>query len=206
MTRPPLPFRASPAALAFATCLAAALVLAAPPAHADKTDRNQPLSFVADTAKVDEIKQTNLLSGNVEITKGTIVIRADKVEVRQSREGYQSAVATGWPNKRAFFRQKRDGTDEYLEGEAERMEYDSRTDTVKLVNQAVMRRFRGNTLADEVAGNTIAYDNTTEVFQVLGGGSSAAVPGRVRGVLTPRDTRGAAPVPTPGASQPEAQP
>jgi lipopolysaccharide export system protein LptA len=187
--------------------LGAAFLLMAAPARADKTDRNQPLAFVADSAKVDELKQTNLLSGNVEITKGTIVIRADKVEVRQSREGHQSAVATGWPNKRAFFRQKREGSDEYLEGEAERMEYDSRSDTVRLVNQAVMRRFRGSTLADEVTGNTIAYDNTTEVFQVLGGSQSTATPGRVRGVLTPRAGPNGAGTPAPdAASAPQAQP
>lgn len=198
------PHRLDPARLsaAFGWAILATTALFAAPAQADKVDRNQPLAFVADSAKVDELKQTNLLSGNVEITKGTIIIRADKVEVRQSREGYQSAIATGWPDKRAFFRQKREGSDEYLEGEADRMEYDSRTDTVKLINRAVMRRFRGSTLADEVAGNTIAYDNTTEVFQVLGGSQSAASPGRVRGVLTPREV----PAARDAASAPEARP
>lgn len=177
--------------------LAAALTLAATHAGAERADRNQPLAFVADSARVDELKQTNILSGNVEITKGSIVIRADRVEVRQSREGWQSAVATGAAGKRAFFRQKREGSDEVLEGEAERLEYDSRADTVKLVNQAVMRRFRGSTLADEVAGSTISYDNGTEVFQVVGGAASAAAPGRVRGVLTPRENPAAAASPAP---------
>jgi lipopolysaccharide export system protein LptA len=172
--------------------LGMACVLGAAPAMAERTDRNQPLAFSADSARVDELKQTNILSGNVEITKGSIVIRADRVEVRQSREGWQSAVATGSPTKRAFFRQKREGSDEVLEGEAERLEYDSRADTVKLVNQAVMRRFRGSTLADEVAGSTISYDNGSEVFQVVGGAASAAAPGRVRGVLTPRENPAAA--------------
>lgn len=170
--------------LAFVAVLGLALL---PVARAEKSDRGQPLAFAADSARVDEIKQLNILSGNVEITKGTIVIRADRVEVRQSPEGYQSAVATGWPNKRAYFRQKRSGSNEYIEGEAERLEYDGRGDTVRLVNQAVLRRFRGSSLADEVAGNTISYDNVTEVFQVLGGPASAAAPGRVRGVLTPRE-------------------
>ncbi len=181
---------------AVALCLG--LLTAASAALADKTDRNQPLSFAADSAKVDEQKQLNVLSGNVEITKGTIVIRANQVEVRQTPQGQQSAVATGWPGKRAYFRQKREGSDEYIEGEAERLEYDSRTDTVKLVNRAVMRRFRGSLLADEVAGNTISYDNTSEVFQVLGGPDSAAPAGRVRGVLTPREDAASTPTPSSG--------
>jgi len=180
-----------------AAALLVGLIALLPPAWGDKADRNQPLSFAADSARVDELKQLNILSGNVEITKGSIVIRADRVEVRQSPDGYQQAVATGWPSKRAYFRQKREGSDEYLEGEAEKLEYDGRSDTVRLINQAVMRRFRGNTLADEVSGSTISYDNTTEVFQVVGGPASAAAPGRVRGVLTPREAPASAPATRP---------
>ncbi|MGA0611497.1 lipopolysaccharide transport periplasmic protein LptA [Caldimonas sp. KR1-144] len=168
--------------------LALAALSAAPGLRAEKADRNRPLEFAADSAKVDDLRQVNILSGNVEITKGTIVIRADRVEVRQTPEGYQFAIATGNSSRRAYFRQKREGIDEIVEGEAERLEYDGRADTVRLVNQAVLKRFRGTTLADEVAGNTISYDNTTEVFQVVGGPSSAAPSGRVRGVLTPRET------------------
>ena len=181
--------------------LALAGLCAPTPAWAARADRNQPLTFAADSARVDEARQLNILSGNVEITKGSIVIRADRVEIRQTPEGFQSAIAVGAAGKRAYFRQKRQGSDEYLEGEAERLEYDSRSDTVKLVNQAVMRRFRGSAVADEVAGNTISFDNTTEVFQVLGGASSAAPAGRVRGVLTPRESTalqaGDAPLPLP---------
>ena len=178
--------------LAAATLL---LACAVPALQAASADRNQPLNFAADTAKVDEAKQLNILSGNVEITKGTILIKADRVEVRQSREGFQSAVATGWPDRRATFRQKREGSDELIEGEAERLEYDSRSDTVKLVNQAVMRRLRGGAVVDEVSGQTISYDNSSEVFQVLGGSTAAEPGGRVRGVLTPRGSAGAASAP-----------
>lgn len=183
--RPFVSLRGAVAAL----CLAGLLS----PALAERADRSQPINFAADSAKSDEARQLNILSGNVEITKGSILIRADRVEIRQTPDGYQGAVATGWPNKRAYFRQKREGSEEYIEGEAERLEYDSKSDTVRLVNQAVMRRFRGNTLADEVAGNTISYDNVTEVFQVAGGPSSAAPAGRVRGVLTPRENPASAP-------------
>ena len=181
-------------------CLTA--LLAGGAARAERADRNQPLNFASDTAKVDEAKQLNILSGNVEITKGSIVIRADRVEVRQGPEGYQHAVATGWPDRRATFRQKREGSNELLQGEAERLEYDSRTNTVQLINRAVLQRLRGGTVVDEVSGATISYDNTTEVFQVLGRTSAAEPTGRVRGVLTPRTPEGAAPaVSAPGAGR-----
>ena len=195
----PMPFSSSPPLRPLRLALALLLSGALAPAWADRSDRGQPIAFAADSARVDEARQLNILQGNVEITKGTIVIRADRVEVRQNPQGTQSAVANGWPDRRAFFRQRREGSDEYIEGEAERLEYDGARDTLRLINRAVMRRFRGNTLADEVAGNTITYDNTTEVYQVVGGPSSAAPAGRVRGVLTPRESPAAEPAAAPAS-------
>jgi len=163
------------------------------PAWAEKADRDQPLNFSADSARVDDTQRLNILSGSVEITKGTMVFRAARVEVRQNPDGTQTANATGGAGGRAYFRQKREGLDEFIEGEGEHVEYDGRADTVRFTGRAIMRRLRGATLADEVAGQTILYDNRTEVFQVVRGAGSAAPSGRVRGVISPRS-----------ASQPEA--
>lgn len=174
----------SPPIRLLAPMLALAL-LAGNPARAERADRSLPLNYAADSARVDQLRMVTVLSGNVEISKGSITIRADQIEVRQNPDGYQVAIATGGPGGKAQFRQKREGRDEFLEGEARRLEYDSRTDTVKLQEQASLRRFRGSTLSDEVVGGTISFDNTTEVFQVLGGPSSPVPAGRVRGVLTP---------------------
>lgn len=156
------------------------------PAHAEKADRDQPLNFSADSARVDDAQRLNILSGSVEITKGTMVFRAARVEVRQNPDGTQTANATGGAGGRAYFRQKREGLDEFIEGEGDRVEYDGRADTVRFTGHAVMRRLRGASLADEVVGQSILYDNRTEVFQVVGGTGSAAPSGRVRGVISPR--------------------
>ena len=43
-------------------------------------------------------------------------------------EGYQSGVITANPGGLAYFRVKRDGRDEYTEGEAERIEHDAKAD------------------------------------------------------------------------------
>jgi lipopolysaccharide export system protein LptA len=167
-----------------------------PTAHAEKADRNKPMTVDADAARYDDLKQIGTFTGNVVVTKGTIVMRAAQIEVRQTAEGYQHGVLMGGPGRLASFRQKRDGVDEFIEGEAERIEYDSRADTVRFVNRAVIRRYRGATMADETAGNLITYDNAAEVFSVSGG-VSAATPanpsGRVRAVLTPRDKAESAP-------------
>lgn len=169
------------------------------PARADRSDRFQPLNFAADNARVDDNQRVNVLSGNVEITKGTIVLRAAKVEVRQQADGSQTAVATNGAGGRAYFRQRREGLDEYIEGEAERVEYDGQADKVYFKGRAVMRRLNGAKVSDEVVGQSIVYDNRTEVFQVAGGGGggtagSPSTGGRVRGVIAPRND-GAAPAP-----------
>lgn len=167
--------------------LAVSLWGAAGHAWAERADRAQPLVFAADAARVDEARRLNILSGNVEITKGSMVVRADKVEVRQNSSGSQSAVATGGAGGRAYFRQKREGVNEFIEGEALRITYDGDSDTVLFAGRAVMRRLSGSTAADQVSGESITYDNKTGVFQVAGSaGAPGAVKGRVQGVITPR--------------------
>ena len=145
----------------------------------------------ADRRATTTLKQVGIFNGNVVVTKGTITMRAAQIEVRQTPGRLPPRRADRRPGKPASFRQKRDGVDEFIEGEAERIEYDGRADTVRFVNSATIRRYRGATLADEITGNLITYDNTTEVFSVSGG-ASAATPanpsGRVRAVLTPRDS------------------
>ncbi len=177
-----------PASSAFcAALLTACLAL---PVHAERADRLKPLTIQADQdGQIDLQKQVIVFGGNVVVTKGTMVIRANRIEVRQTPSGYDTAVAFGAPGKPATFRQKREGVDEYMDGEAEQLEYDGKADVIKFINNASLRRLRGATLADEITGNLITYDSTTEVLRVSGGApASAANPdGRVRAVLTPRE-------------------
>ena len=172
-------------------CVALALATAAP-AWADRTDRSQPLTIEADRpGTIDLLKQVVVFNGNVVITQGTLTIRADRVEVRELPDGFRVATALGAAGQPATFRQRREGSDEHIEGAAERIEYDGRGDTLRFVGKAAMRRAGGAT-ADEITGGLITYDNTTEVFSVAGAASGEAG-GRVRAVLTPPPAAGSAP-------------
>ncbi len=176
------------------TGLSLALVLTAP-AHAERADRLQNIHIAADQdGQIDVQKQVVVYNGNVVIGQGTMVIRAARVEVRQLPSGYYNAIAFGAPNRPATFRQKRDGVDEYFEGEAERLEYDGRANTVRFVQSAQLRQLRGATPASEISGNLITYDATTEKMTVSGGAApTPANPGgRVSAVLTPRQGSDAA--------------
>jgi lipopolysaccharide export system protein LptA len=180
-------------ALARAVVAGLAIALAGA-AHAERADRLKPLQVEADQpGKIDLLNQFVVFNGNVVVSKGTMVIRAARIEVRETPEGYHLAVAIGSAARPATFRQKRDGVDETIEGEAERLEYDGKANTIKFINNASVRRLRGAQVADEIAGNLVSYDSTNEVFNVSGGAATAANPaGRVRAVLTPRDGTNAA--------------
>ncbi len=156
------------------------------PVWAEKADRNKPMHIEADNMRYDDAQQITVFTGKVLLTKGTIVMRAARLEVRQDAAGNQIGNATGSAKERAFFRQKREALDEFIEGEAETLVYDGKADTVRLETTAVMRRYRGGSLADEVTGALIHYDNATEKFNVDGSVAGSNTGGRVRAVITPK--------------------
>jgi lipopolysaccharide export system protein LptA len=138
----------------------------------------------------------------VVVTKGTIQIRGHQVEVRQDPEGYQFGKVTGSADKLAFFRQKREGLDEFIEGEGELLEYDGKLDTVKFTKKAQLRRYRGATLVDEITGGVIVYENLTDMFSVDGSASkgvAGAPSGRVRAMLSPKQDGAASSAPASSA-------
>lgn len=194
--------------LLFPCFLTAAIALFGGMAHADKADRDQPMNIEADALRYDDVQQTSVFTGRVVLTKGTIVIRGTRVDVRQDPAGNQFGRVTAEAGKLAFFRQKREGLDEFIEGEGELIEYDSKLDTVKFIRNAQLRRYRGATLGDEFTGGVIVYNNTTEVFTIDGAAASpsagiAGKTGRVRAMLTPQPAEaGSAAAPVPGAASP----
>ncbi len=170
-------------------CLA--LALACGTALAEKADKDKPLNLEANSASYDDEQKVMVAEGAVVVTKGTLIMRATKIVQRQDAEENQYLVATGSPKERVFFRQKREGLDEFMEGEADRIEYDGKTDVLKLMGRAIMRRLRGATVADESTGNLIEYNNVTEFLTLNGaavGGASQTgkAQGRVRMMLTPK--------------------
>lgn len=183
------PPASKPARLAAAAALALAL---SGPAAAERADRDKPINLEADRVTVDDAKQVAVFEGNVRLTQGTLTIRADKVVVREDKDGYQSATAYGRP---AHLRQKRDGVNEWIEGWGERMEYSGKSEQIELHTQA--RIVRGQ---DEVRGNFISYNSVTEFFQADGaaGGGPA---GRVKAVIQPKP-RGQTPAAPPVSIKP----
>ena len=168
--------------------LLAALALAslAAASSAETGDREKPINFSSDRGDLNYESKAGKLDGSVVLTQGTITIRADRLTFRQNPDNSMQVTATGNP---VSFRQKRDGSDEYYEGFAQRIEYDGAKDLLELFDRALLKRG-----TDEIRSNYISYNSKTELFTAEGRPDApAATPGpgaRVRGMFQPREGAG----------------
>ena len=167
--------------------LAALLLLAvALPARAEKADREKPINIEADRFSIDDIKKIQVFEGNVVLIQGTLQLLTNRLVVTQDADGFQKGVASGGANGLARFKQKREGVDEYIEGEAERIEHDARDEITEFFNRGWVRNGQ-----DEVKGNYIRYDALTEKYLVTTGTGQAktatgAQQARVRAIIQPK--------------------
>lgn len=192
--------------LCFATAALAAL---AQTAYAEKADRDKPTLLEGDKCMTEELKQTSVCTGNVVLVRGTLRIAGERMEVRQDAEGYRTATVTAAPGQRASFRQRRDatrpGVEEWVEGYAERIEYDERTENIRFIERALWKRLENEQPRDEVAGKIIVYDSLNATYNVDGGKAQGG-DGRVRLILAPREPAPAAgSKPTPAPLKPATQ-
>lgn len=146
--------------------------------RADLADRDQPVHLEADRVSIDDSRQTSNFEGHVQLVQGTMVIHGDKLVVTQDADGNTHGTAMGDP---ASFRQKREGTDEFIEGYGQRIEYDSRNGTIEFFGKARMTRGQ-----DEVRGDYITYNANTEIFEVHSDPAGAPGHDRVHVTIQPR--------------------
>lgn len=191
-----------------AASIALLLPLAAAPARAERADKEKATHIEANRMSSDDARRMSIFEGDVVLTKGTVLVRADRIVVRQDADGFQFTTATGKPVR---FRQKGDpkGDKEgvWTEGEALRVELDDRNEKVELFERARVTRDR-----DEVRGEYIFLDQRTEYFSVSSsreaareaakGSAPAQESSRVRTVIQPKVKPEAAPEPAKPAPAP----
>ena len=166
--------------------IAGLLAVLSTPSLAEKADREKPINIEADRVSMDDINKVQVFEGNVVLIQGSMQLRTTKLVVTQDADGFQKGVATSGANGLARFRQKQEGKDEYLEGEAERIEHDAKAEKTEFFVRAWVR----NGL-DEVKGQYISYDALTEKYLVTNGtgGAKTAVgaeQARVRAIIQPK--------------------
>lgn len=172
---------------AYRACVSGLLLLVLSlPARAERADREKPIQLEADRMSIDDIKKVQTLEGNVVLIQGTLEIRTNRLVVTQDADGFQKGTATGGANGLARFRQKREGQNDFIEGEAERIEYDARGEKSEFFNRAWIKSG-----LDEVRGQYISYDALNEKYLVTTGtgatkSATGAQQARVRAIIQPR--------------------
>ena len=159
--------------------VALAALLLVTSAAAERSDREKEIVVGADRLTADDANRTSTFEGSVVVTQGTMRMTASKVTVKEDAQRHKFYVASGSP---VTFRQKRDKVDEWVEGYAERAEFDDRNDVLKLYTRA---RVKSN--QNELAGDFISYDMKREVAEVSGAppGKAAAPDARVKVIILP---------------------
>ena len=151
-------------------CVAISSLVICSSALAERADRDKPTVIDSNTLSHDEQRQVTIFTGNVVLTKGTLSLRGDRMELWQDAAGNFYGVVNGKP---ARFRQKREGLNEFIEGESLTLDYNGKTETVLLVGNAIMRRLEGDVLKDQVSGDRLTYNNVTEKYLVESGAEQA---------------------------------
>ncbi len=156
--------------------LALAAVLAAGPADARRSDRNQPMDIDAghQAGSLDE-SGPMVLSGGVVITQGTLHVESERAEVTLRGGDVQRVVLTGSP---ATMRQELDDGAP-MTARGANIDYNIANETMVITGDAHVEQPQGN-----MASQRIVYNMQTE--RVEAGGEGA---GRVRMRIQPRAQR-----------------
>jgi len=181
--------------------LAAALLLAFPPLHALKSDREQPLDIRADASDGTLGDGTATLRGNVEIRQGTLLIRSDVARVERVEGRVRRFELDGEP----VHLQQEIEQEGLVTAEASKVEYEVATGIVTLTGGADVTHPQYH-----ISGEVLRYDMNAQHFQGSGGEADGRIQIRMNPEVLEDGTRPppsqpTAPADTPTDSQPSAE-
>ncbi|MBI3285351.1 MAG: lipopolysaccharide transport periplasmic protein LptA [Burkholderiales bacterium] len=168
------------------------IALPAISAQAEKADSLKETVIEAEHSVSDGKKKIHSLNGDVTVTRGTLLVKAERAVVTELEAGHSASVLTGGPGGLVRFRQKRDGgPDLWVEGEAEKVEYDDKTELVKFISKARVRYLEGKKTTQEQEGEFLSYDSQNDVFIATNSSKGEHVlgAGRVKLTLQPKTDR-----------------
>ena len=159
-------------------------LLATQNALAERADRDKPMQLEANRITIDDAKKIQILEGDVLVTKGTMTLKAERIVITEDQYGFQKGTAYSGKDGLARFRQKREGSEDYVDGEAERIEYNSNSEIAELFHRAWVKSGE-----DQVRGDYIRYNAVSEKYLVTAGENRdpKAPPARVRAIIQPKN-------------------
>ena len=190
MDRPNLTFMSSQKRLLRLAALAIMALLVPMAAMAEKADRTKPIKIEAASNVLDQSTNVLVLEGEVVLEQGTMKITAERMRLKRDAQENIFAELFAKAGGQITFREKREGFNDYMEGVADRAEFDDKANTLKLFSRA---RLKNGT--DELTGEYIYYNSLTDVIQAFGAapdsksGAKTTPPtgnNRVRMIIQPR--------------------
>ncbi len=165
-----------------ATVVVSALIFSGT-AAAERADRAKSVE-IEGARSVNKLDESTGSLEDAVLIQGTLKITAPKLTYRRDAKGNLFAELVGSETQLVTFREKREGFADYTEGQAVKVDYDQRADTIKLISRA--RVVSGGSL---LTSDLIVYNTLTNEFQAgLPAGakpSTGAASERVRIVLPP---------------------
>lgn len=166
--------------------VATGLLCASVSAFALQSDRNQPISLVADRATYNDKTGVTTYSGNVIIEQGTMKLQAANIVANLNKNRQMSVVtATGSPAK---FQQQVDSDKGVAKGEASKIVYNAETGIITLIGNAYLYQngasIRSSTLKYSMNKGDIEASGSSN--STSGSGSSS---GRVQIIIPPSSSK-----------------
>jgi lipopolysaccharide export system protein LptA len=150
----------------------------APDAQAEKADRKKEIEIDAARQRADLANNVLILEGGVSLVQGTMRITAERMVVKRDDQQYIFAELFGSAANQVTFKEKREGFNDFMEGVADRAEFDDRANTIKLFTRARLKNG-----SDTLTGEYIYYNSESETIQA-DGSAPAAKPGQPTGAAT----------------------
>jgi lipopolysaccharide export system protein LptA len=152
-------------------------------ALAERADRDKPVHIEFQTTELGDRDKTTIFKGNVRLTQGNLEISCDRLVIAEDAGGYYHGVATPKVGELAKFKDKLEGKNEQVYGEAERIEFDTRQDKIRLFERAYVKKG-----TDEVRGRYIERDGYAETFKATNGPAGTSTQGAPQAevILQPR--------------------
>lgn len=163
--------------------LVTALGLIATPVFALPSDRQQPISLVADRATFNERTGVTTYSGNVIIEQGTMKLQAASIVANLNAKKEISVItATGGP---AQFQQKVDPAKGLAKGQAQKIVYNAETGIITMTGNASLQQDGAS-----IRGNTLKYSMNKGDIEATGTpNKTGSDTGRVKIVIPPSSSK-----------------
>lgn len=165
-----------------AICTISMLSLSAT-AFALPSDRNQPISLVADKATYSEATGVTTYTGNVIIEQGTMKLQASSIVAQLNKSKQISTItATGGPAK---FQQQVDSAKGVARGEAQKIVYNAETGIINLIGNAYLYQDGAS-----IRSSTLKYSmNKGDVEASGSSNTTGSSKGRVQIIIPPNSTK-----------------